>query len=62
MKIKLLPFKIFLSMGVIGFSGGVIFSAEVVELILPVITGRKIILVRTKVAQENNFWKKNYSC
>ena len=55
MKIKLLPFKIFLSMGVIGFSGGVIFSAEVVELILPVITGRKIILVRAKVAQENNF-------
>ena len=55
MKIKLLPFKIFLSMGVIGFSGGVIFSAEVVELILPAIPVRKIILVRTKVAQENNF-------
>ena len=62
MKIKLLPFKIFLSMGVIGFSGGVIFSAGVVEIILPAISVRKIILVRTKVARENNFWKKNYSC
>ncbi|MDO4207291.1 MAG: hypothetical protein Q4D15_06850 [Lachnospiraceae bacterium] len=54
MKIKLLPFKIFLSMGVIGFSAGVIFSAEVVEIILPAISVRKIILVRAKVARENN--------
>ena len=35
-------------MGVIGFSAGV------VEIIHPAIPGRKIILVRTKVAQENN--------
>ncbi len=49
-------------MGVIGFSGGVIFPAEVVGIILPAISVRKIILIRTKVAQENNFWEKYYSC